>query len=135
MASMAQVRADMATLLGGISGLTVKDKYADRIEPPCAIVGFPRTIEYEVTFGKAKASYTFPVHLYVSRYDVEEGVAALDAYVLPTGALSIKFALEAAGPTSGWDFCNVTSASGFDAYRIGEIDYLGCEFEVEIIAA
>ena len=135
MATLAQVRADLATLLGGISGLEVDDKPRDRIEVPCVQVGLPETVSYEVTFGKAKAAYTIPIRLYASRYDPEEGTASLDSYILPTGSLSIKYAVEAAGATSGWDFCNVSEAHDFGAYTIGDIDYLGCEFTVEIVTA
>jgi len=134
-ATMAQIRADMATLLGGISGLEVDDKPRDRVEPPCAQIGLPESISFQVTFGKTQSDYLIPVRLYVSRYDLEEGVAALDQYILPTGALSIKYALEAAGPTSNWDFCDVSEAADFGAYTIGDIDYLGCEFSVRIVAA
>lgn len=135
-ATLAKIRADLGTLLSTITGLEVDNKPRGRIEVPCVQVGLPETISYQVTFGGAHADYIIPVRLYVSRYDLEEGTAALDQYLLPTGALSIIDAIEAAGATSGWDFCKVSESVDFGAYTMQDgIDYLGCEFTVRIVAA
>ena len=139
MATLAQVRNDIATLLNTISGLVASARVQDQItEWPRAIVGMPEEVNYDVTLHGSvggHVQYLIPVRLYVGRFDSEESQIAMDIYVAPTGTKSIKAVVEAAGATSGWSYCNIPGASDFGSYTIAGQEMLGCEFTVEVLAA
>lgn len=139
MATAAQVRADIATNLSGISGLTVKDKPTDQVnEWPIVVLGLPESLEYDFTMHGnvgGHVRYLIPLRLYVGSYDLEESTIALDAFIAPTGATSVKAAIEAAGATSGWSYCSVAEARDFGVYEVAGQNLIGCEFVVEVVAA
>ena len=138
MATAAQVRADIATNLGTISGLAILSRPTDQVnEWPVAMLDLPDTIEYDVTFHGDQGGfvrYLFPLRVFVGRYDMDESTIALDAYVAPVGATSVKAAVEKAGATSGWSFCSVSEARDFGVYEVAGQDLLGVEFVVEVLA-
>jgi len=136
MATLTQIRTDIATRLGQIDGLNCYSRIPDMLEAPAAVVGMPDPVEYGVTFGPTGATWTIPVRLYVSRFDAENAQDIVDEFIAPTGDSSVKQAVEdeTVTITSGWHAVNVASAQEFGAYRVGDIDYLGCEFTVEVIA-
>jgi hypothetical protein len=51
--------------------------------------------------------------------------------------LSIKAAIEdtTVAITSAWHTAVVVEAKDFGAYRVGDVDYLGCELIVEVTSA
>lgn len=139
MATLAQVRADIATNLGNISGLAISTRPRDQVsEWPMAVIGWPDRIEYDVTLHGSVGGYVryhIPVRLYVGRYDADESTVAVDAYVAPTGASSVKANIEAAGATSGWSWCNVPEVGEFAIYDVAGQPMIGAEFLVEVLAA
>jgi hypothetical protein len=135
MSTLAQVRVDLATNLATIGGLEVYTRRPDSVEVPCAVVGMPERAEYGLTYGPTFVRYIVPVQLLVCRADAEEAQIALDVYVAPTGVTSVKAAVEVAGVTSGWHFCNVAEARDFADYEVAGIHYLGCVFPVEVVVS
>lgn len=136
MATLTQIRDDLATRLAAIPDLNCYSKVTDSIEEPAAVVGMPDPLEYNMTYGPTGGAYTIPVRLYVTRFDAEAGQEILDTYIAPTGTSSVKRAIEDTDVaiTSGWHVAVVTRVSEFANYKIGDVVYLGCEFQVEVVA-
>jgi len=136
-ASVAQCRVDLAARADVISGLKCYDKIPETIDPPSFVVGPLDSMTYNLTAGPTGAIWVFLCRLYAARADSWEAQILLDSFVAPTGASSIKAALEveATSNTSSSHWTNVREARGFAVYSFGGVDYLGCEFVVEMAAA
>ena len=136
MATLTQIRTDLATRLAAIPNLAVYPVIHDGMEPPCVVVGMPDPLEYNLTFGPTAGVYTIPLRLYVSRFDAELAQEALDEFIAPTGLTSVKRAVEdtTVAILSGWHTVTVTKVGEFGAYRLGDVDHLGCEFTTEVVA-
>jgi hypothetical protein len=80
-------------------------------------------------------TYEIPVLLYVSRVDAQDSQETLDTYLASTGANSIKAQIESDQTLSGSAMsCRVVEASNYGVYTINDIEYLGVEFEVSVVA-
>ena len=135
MATLTGIRQGIGTALESITSLTVKDYVPDSIEPPTAVVGVVENIVYDSTMARGSDTYTIPIFLYVSRVDAQDSQETLDAYLAPTGSSSIKQAVESDTSLGGvCDSVRVVEADNYGVYNINNINYLGVEFEVEIIA-
>ena len=135
MATLTGIRQGIGTALESITSLTVKDYVPDSIEPPTAVVGVGENIVYDSTMARGSDTYTIPILLYVSRVDAQDSQETLDAYLAPTGSSSIKQAVESDTSLGGaCDSVRVVEADNYGVYNINNINYLGVEFEVEIIA-
>ena len=135
MATLTGIRQGIGTALESITSLTVKDYVPDSIEPPTAVVGVVENIVYDSTMARGSDTYTIPIFLYVSRVDAKDSQETLDAYLAPTGSSSIKQAVESDTSLGGaCDSVRVVEADNYGVYNINNINYLGVEFEVEIIA-
>jgi len=136
MATLSQIRTDLGTRLAAINGLNIYPVIPDLIEEPAGVVGMPAEINYDLTMGSVVSVWMIPVRLYVCRYDAEDAQEMLDQYLEASGALSVKAAVEntAVAITSGWHVARVSTVRDFGAYRVGNIDYLGCELTVEVVA-
>lgn len=134
MASLASIRDGLKTNLATISGLRAHDTIPDQINPPAAIIGPPETIEWHKTFGSAKARWVMPVRVYVGRASERAAQDKLDAYLAGSGSSSVKTAIESDTTLSGAaDYTVCLSARGYGVYRVGDIDYLGAEWLVEVV--
>jgi hypothetical protein len=60
--------------------------------PPCAIVGWPSKIDFDMTFKRGADVLTFPIWFAVSEVHEESGRAALSTVI--SGAVGIKTALD-----------------------------------------
>ena len=135
MATLTGIRQGIGTALESITSLTVKDYVPDSIEPPTAVVGVVENIVYDSTMARGSDTYTIPIFLYVSRVDAQDSQETLDAYLAPTGSSSIKQAVDSDTSLGGaCDSVRVVEADNYGVYNINNINYLGVEFEVEIIA-
>ena len=122
MASLSSIRSGIATNLGNISTLTV--------------FGFvPDSIEYDTAMARGADTYTIPVFLYVSRVDAQDAQDTLDAFLASSGSSSVKTQIESDVTLGGVaNSARVVEADNYGVYSINNIDYLGCEFTVEVIA-
>ena len=135
MASLASIRSGIATNLGNISSLTVFGFVPDSIEPPTAVVGVVDNIEYDSTMARGADTYSIPVFLYVSRIDAQDSQDTLDAFLASTGSSSVKAQVESDITLGGEaQSVRVVEADNYGVYTINNIDYLGCEFTIEVIA-
>ena len=122
-------------LLANISSLIVFGYVPDSIEPPTAVVGVVDNIEYDSTMARGADTYNIPVFLYVSRIDAEDSQDTLDAYLASTGASSVKAQVESDITLGGQaQSVRVVEADNYGVYTINNIDYLGVEFMIEVIA-
>ena len=135
MASLSSIRSGIATNLGNISTLTVFGFVPDSIEPPTAVVGVVDNIEYDTSMSRGADTYTIPVFLYVSRVDAQDAQDTLDAFLASSGSSSVKTQIESDSTLGGVaNSARVVEADNYGVYSINNIDYLGCEFTVEVIA-
>lgn len=127
------VRNAIATSLTGISGLQTYAVVPDSVNVPCAIVGMPTSVDFDQAMGRGLDRMTIPVRLMVSRADGPDAQADLDGYVAGSGAKSVKTAVEVDKTLGGTvDTVRVTQATGFGAFEVGDVSYLGCDFSVEV---
>jgi len=135
MASLSSIRSGIATNLGNISTLTVFGFVPDSIEPPTAVVGVVDSIEYDTSMARGADTYTIPVFLYVSRVDAQDAQDTLDGFLASSGSSSVKTQIESDVTLGGVaNSARVVEADNYGVYSINNIDYLGCEFTVEVIA-
>ena len=135
MASLSSIRSGIATNLGNISSLTVFGFVPDSIEPPTAVVGVVDNIEYDTSMARGADTYKIPVFLYVSRVDAQDAQDTLDSYLASSGSSSVKTQIESDSTLGGVaNSARVVEADNYGVYSINNIDYLGCEFTVEVIA-
>ena len=135
MASLSSIRSGIATNLGNISSLTVFGFVPDSIEPPTAVVGVVDNIEYDTSMSRGADTYTIPVFLYVSRVDAQDAQDTLDGFLASSGSSSVKTQIESDVTLGGVaNSARVIEADNYGVYTINNIDYLGCEFTVEVIA-
>ena len=135
MASLSSIRSGIATNLGNISSLSVFGFVPDSIEPPTAVVGVVDNIEYDTSMSRGADTYSIPVFLYVSRVDAQDAQDTLDAFLASSGSSSVKTQIESDSTLGGVaNSARVVEADNYGVYSINNIDYLGCEFTVEVIA-
>ena len=103
--------------------------------PPCLIVGYPPTVDLDVTFhgvaatGKTRA--VFPVRFVVPRVLDRTALDALSAVVTGSPGIPESLGGNLAGSV---DICNVNTVARFESERIGDIDYEVVIFDVEVVA-
>lgn len=132
---IAAIRAGLATAVGTIPGVQVLPIVPDQVEPPAFSAGEVE-IDYNQTFSTGGLTVLLcKGRLYSSRADNTAGQTNLDAYLAPTGALSIKAAIEADKTLGG--VCRtlrVERLHGYGMYQVGGVDYYGAQFDVRIWA-
>ena len=135
MADIAAIVSGIATNLATIQGLRVQEQVLDTAPVPVALIGPPSTVAYDEVMARGADNYTFSVRVLVARADARSGQVTLGEYLSGSGARSVKAAIES-DPTLGGaaDTCRVTSATGIGIYPYGDIDYLGADFSLEVIA-
>ena len=133
---IAAIRAGLAAaVVNSISGMQTMPTVPDRIDPPTFSAG-----EVEIDYNQTSSVGGLTVllckgRLYSSRADVAAGQANLDGYLAPTGALSIKAAIEADKTLGGaCRTLHVERAHGYGRYEVGGVDYYGIQLDVRVWA-
>ena len=135
MANLTNIRNEIGNNLANITSLSVFKFVPDSIEPPTAVVGVMDTITYDDTMARGSDRYSVPVYLYVSRVDAQDSQETLDGYLVSSGASSVKAQIESDTTLNGEaQSVRVVSAGNYGVYEINNINYLGVEFIVEVIA-
>jgi hypothetical protein len=128
---LAAVRAGLKTNLETISGLRASTVIGAPVNPPCAVVGQVE-LRYGLTMGGGFEG-TAKVRVYASKADNAAGQAVLDNFCDPSGAGSIKAAIESDTTAGGSvDALHVTGLDAFGVYEVAGVDYLGAEFTVSL---
>lgn len=135
MASLTNIRNEIKNNLANITSLSVYGYVPDSIEPPTAVVGVMEEINYDASMQRGADRYEIPIYLYVSRVDAQDSQETLDNYLASSGASSVKAQVESDTTlNSQAQSVRVISAGQYGVYNINNINYLGVEFTVEVIA-
>jgi hypothetical protein len=134
MTTITEIRTGLANNLANISGLRVSPTVPDNPNPPIAIV-MPESISFDTSFARGVDTYQFRVMLIVGRVDERTAQNRLDGYCNPSGALSVKAAIEKDKTLGGKVFdLRVQEMRNYQATLIGDITYLTADFVVQVIA-
>ena len=136
MTTISEIRSGLAARLVTITGLRSKSDgtIPDNVNPPYAIVQLS-SVDYHRAFNNALNTYNFIVTVVIGR--VSEGTAQrnLDNYCTPSGASSIRGAIEADRTLGGVVFDTiVTGMRNYGSVTIGETNYLAAEFDIAVQA-
>lgn len=134
MGSMIEIRSGLATRLGTISGLRTSSTMPDQVNPPVAIVA-PVGVDYDLNAGNGLTRYNFLITVLVARADGRSAQNQIDSYIAPTGATSIKAAIEGDRTLGGKaQTCRVTGVNNYALIDTLEIPFLSVDFVVEVYA-
>lgn len=129
--NLGDVQEQLAAALDTIDPLRVHPWWADRVNPPAAVVAMPDEYSYDTTLGRGYDEITLPVFVLVSRADARTATYEVGSYAAGGGPRSVKAALEAHDPMGTWESLRVTEVV-FAEVRVAGADYLGAEFKVHI---
>jgi hypothetical protein len=107
-ASIAELRTEIAQNLATITGLRTSEFIPDNPNPPIAVVQFDRA-QYHLDMGNGMTEYNFVIQLIVGRADERTAQRNLDSYCSSTGSSSVLLAVESNRTLDGKAFdCVVT---------------------------
>lgn len=102
--------------------------------PSIQVLG-PAGIEYDKAMGRGHDDYEITVQAIVALTTDRGAQELLDRMLDPSGAASVKTAIEADRTLGGVvDHTWVVSATGYRQYSTTQGEALGCEFTVAVIA-
>lgn len=134
MAELSAIRTALAEKIGSIIGLRTAATVPDQVNPPIAVI-IPERVTYDEAYARGLVVYTFIVQVVVGKVSERTAQNRLDGFVNPTGATSIKAAIEADKSLGGVVFdSRVTEMTTYTVVQIGDIAYLSCEFRVTVLA-
>ena len=134
MATITQMRSGIAANLAKISGLRTATTVPDVINPPMAIV-VPNSITFDRSFKRGTDEYEFAVIVIASRADERTAQTKIDGYCSPTGAGSVKAAIESDRSLGGViQDLRVTEMRAYGPADIGGVTYLTAEFVVSVFS-
>ena len=126
------MRTAIATNLATVSGLRTAADIPDNPNPPIAIVQL-QNIQFDGAFGKGLSTYNFLVTVIVGRADERHAQRLLDTYCEPTGATSVKAAIESDKTLNDNAYdVRCSEMSNINAVLLGEATYLAAEFVVTV---
>ena len=128
MATLSEIRDGIATNLATITGLRTKGIIPGQVNPPYAVIT-PEGIDYHRSFNNGFNTYNFTITVVVGQADSRSAQKTLDAYCTPSGASSIRSAIESDKTLSGTAFdVMVSEMRNYGSTTIGETTYLAAEF-------
>jgi len=132
--SVSGMRTRLAVNLSTISGLRTSDYVPDDPKPPVAVV-MPPTIKYDLAMGRGLDEYEFIVTVIVGKQSERAAQRLLDSLCAPTGAGSVKTAIESDRFLAGnSNDLRVTEMRRISSLIIDQITYLAAEFTVQVYA-
>lgn len=130
-AVMEGIEARLATIAGLRSAAIIPDQ----ITVPQAVVGVPSIPMYHQTMGMGRFRLEPTVTVFVSTSLDRIGQMKLAGYANPTGASSIRAAIEGDRTLGGVvDDCIVTDFQSLGMVTVGAIEYLAGQFTLQVIA-
>lgn len=138
MANLNTIIDALGTRLETIANVNVSTEHPDRIAPPHLVIGLPEQIDYHETMSQATGQLMrvrIPIFMYVSRADALDGQRTLKAMLSTEGALSVHNTLSAGDLTYGSviESLMVLRGTRIGRYTISGVNYLGAEFETEVV--
>lgn len=127
------IRQGIATNLATISGLRTSAFVPDNPTPPIAIV-VPERVDFDTAMHRGLDTYAFKVLVIAQRASERSAQNTLDAFCNPTGATSVKAAIESDRTLGGaCADCRVVSLADYGELAVGETAYLAATFSVTVI--
>jgi hypothetical protein len=100
----------------------------ESVNPPCAVVGYPTTLEFDTVFQRGGDRAVIPVWILVGK--VSDRTARDELSTLITGATGVKDALD--GDLGGaCQTARVTDCT-VETVAIAGVNYLSARFDVEV---
>lgn len=136
MADLDQIVGGVAARLETIPGLNVAQYFRGSITPPMAVVGVPSVTEYHAAMGRSSLyQVDVSVHLFTSSATDEEGQRALARFAAPTGASSVREAVEADRKLGDLvQDCIVREFRPLNLEEYAALQYFGGVFTLQIVA-
>jgi hypothetical protein len=132
--SVSLMRTGLATNLARIPELRTSATVPDDPHPPIAVVK-PNSITYDLSFARGVDEYEFLVLLIVGRVDERTAQNRLDGYCAPSGATSVKQAIESDKTLGGSAYdLRVREMRNYQQVIVGDVTYLSAEFVVQVFA-
>lgn len=128
---MAAVMDELKTELSTITGLRTFAYPPDKVDPPAAIIGYPNSIDFDVSMGRGTDHIEFPIFLMVGRLTDRTSRDKLAPFLAGSGASSIKGVLKAAEPWVAMASVRVKSAT-IEVVTMAGMDYLTAVFTVDV---
>lgn len=134
MTTVSTIRTGLAANLATITGLRTSATMPDAINPPVAIV-VPEGITFDSVMARGMDEYSFTIMVIVGRADARTSQSKVDDFCNPTGAGSIKTAIESDRTLGGAaQSLRVTAMRNYTSITAGDVVYLAAEFAVTVYA-
>lgn len=134
MPTISELRTGLATRLATITGLRTAATIPDQLNPPVAVVSLD-TILFDEAFQRGIDQYQFTITVVVGRVAERSSQVRLDGYLDPSGAGSVKTAIEGDRTLGGKaNSLRVTEMGGISTILIGDATYLAATFSVIVYA-
>jgi len=131
--SIGIIRTGLETRLATITGLRAENVWPDTIKTPAAIVR-PVRGTVHTTFAR-RSSIFFEILIVVQESTLARAQDKIDGYLAITGANSVLAAIEGDETLGGAaEDCNVTGWRDYGPMTIGDVQYFGVVFDVEVYA-
>jgi len=133
MAILGDIRTGLKNRLATITGLNVYDKAPGTVTVPAAFPIPVPPIEYDETESSDVTDYRLQIKLLVQLSTATYAQEDLDPYLSPSGAMSIRGAINGDGTLGGFaDWTRVSRCSKYGLVEHGGVQYIGAEFDVEV---
>lgn len=111
------------------SGL-IKRAYqpGEAVQPPCLLVDYPSSIDFDATFGRGSDKATFPFFVCCGKASERTARDVLSAYI--AGATGMKDALD--GNLGGVVQTARVTDCQINTMTIAGVEYIGARFELEV---
>lgn len=135
MADIAAIVSGIADRLLTIDRMRVQEEVLDTAPVPVTLIGPPNSVSYDETMARGSDLYTFSLRVLVARASERAAQKSLFDFLSGTGSKSVKAAFEGDATLGGSaQTCRITAATGIGIYSYGDIDYVGSEFTLEVVA-
>ncbi|MEU7817062.1 hypothetical protein [Pseudonocardia sp. NPDC049154] len=129
--NLAAVMDDLGEALKTIEGLRVFPYWAESVQVPAAVIGWPDPLTYDVAFARGADQVELPVICLVGKVDARTARDRAAAYANGSGPSSVKAAIEAHTPTA-YSTVRVARCE-FGTYIVASVEYLAATFFLDII--
>lgn len=128
--NLADVMDEIAASLETITGLRVWPYPPGAVTPPAAIVSYPETVTFDLTYGRGMDRWKLPVVLVTGKPTDRTTRETLAGFTDVSGLRSVKVAIESATHVA-FDHVRVESCE-FDVVTIGGVDLMAAIFDLDI---
>ena len=128
---LTEIMDHLALACGSIEGLRATPYPENRVNPPQAMVSYPRRYSYDESFGNGTEDVELSVVAFVGGRDAGAVRDALGQYVDGIGGTSIKQAIES-HITTVWDIAHVIDAE-FIIATVAGVEYQSAMFRVRVL--